>query len=458
MEGLYYQIEEEQVRINKLKKFLILLLIILLPYHHMVISVLLQDFGFLKFWKEAVIAILVAITFFEQIIGKKRVKFNLVEWLSVLFIVIMTVYTIISDNRYQAAYIARIYVMPVMLIFVVRRMNIDKEDIRKTMEAVIINTVILSVWGVFQAQILGDGFLINLGYQTQRVSHMIKLKNEFYMLGGNFMQRVTSTFAAPNTFGMYLAMVITFMTYLKKRLGINIKLYYISAGIFVATLILTFSRTSWICCVVALILFYIEYINWTKQMWIRIIKITIACGLIFVVADLVILRTGIVSGMYRLIFNTITGRDSSLIGHITSFGGSIVKVVKNPLGLGLGNNGPRAKVFMSKPNLVESSYSLMAYEVGIIGMAVYFAAYFVALRDNIRIFREDKSKFILSVRGVILIMLVGFLSLPFIQDFELTVFTYIYIALQYIDGVSGKGIKGKEDAGSITGRRIGNKA
>ena len=96
----------------------------------------------------------------------------------------------------------------------------------------------------------------------------------------------------------------------------------------------------------------------------------------------------------------------------------------------------------------------MAYEVGIIGMIIYFAGYFAALRDNVMKFRNDKDKFILSVRGIILIMLVGFLSLPFIQDFELTVFTYIYIALQYMDVKGGKGI---ENAGSITGRRSGNK-
>ena len=442
------------MQLNRIKKYLLLLLILLLPYHHLVISVLLKDLGFLKFWKELVIAVLVAITFFERLWKRKRPDFNIVEWLSVLFIAVMAVYTLISDNKYQAAYIARIYIMPVFLVFVVRRMEITKEDIRKTLYAVVVNTIILCVWGVFQAHVLEDDFLIGLGYQTQRVSHMIKLKNEFYMLGGDFMQRVTSTFAAPNTFGMYLAMVVTLMVYLKDDLRLNRKFYYVSAGICIATLILTFSRTSWICCAVALVVFYIEYINWTKEMWIKIVKFTLAGAAVFVVFDLLILRTGIVVGMYRLVFNTITGRDSSLIGHITSLGDSIVKIVENPLGLGLGNNGPRAKLFLKKPNLVESSYSLMAYEVGIIGMIIYFAGYFAALRDNVMKFRNDKDKFILSVRGIILIMLVGFLSLPFIQDFELTVFTYIYIALQYMDVKGGKGI---ENAGSITGRRSGNK-
>ena len=122
------------MQLNRIKKYLLLLLILLLPYHHLVISVLLKDLGFLKFWKELVIAVLVAITFFEQLWKRKRPDFNIVEWLSVLFIAVMAVYTLISDNKYQAAYIARIYIMPVFLVFVVRRMEITKEDIDDYLE------------------------------------------------------------------------------------------------------------------------------------------------------------------------------------------------------------------------------------------------------------------------------------------------------------------------------------
>lgn len=441
--------------VDKIKKTLLLLLFLLLPYHHFGISVLLRDFEFLKFWKELVIALLVAITFFEQIIRRKKIQINLFEIMAIVYICVVCIYIAISDNKYQAAYISRIYIMPVFLIFVVKRTAISRDDIRKAMYAIIVNTVVLCIWGVVQAHILGDQFLINLGYDTQRVSHMIKLKNEFYMLGGDFMQRVTSTFAAPNTFGMYLAMVISVMVYLRKELKIDMKIFCITIGIFVATLILTFSRTSWICCVVALLVYYFKYISWTKDTWIKIIKMCILGIIVFGIFDILILNTGIITGMFWLVFNTITGRDSSLIGHITSLGTSIVKIIKNPMGLGLGNNGPRAKLFLKKPNLVESSYSLMAYEVGVIGMIIYFSGYFIALKDNIEKFNEHKDRFILSIRGMLLIMLVGFLSLPFIQDFELTVFLYIYATLQYCV-VTDK--KGREDAGDITGRGIRNKA
>lgn len=429
---------------EKLKKILLMALILLLPYHHQIISVLLSDFKVLKFWKELVIFLLVLITFIQIVSGKKKLKITRFETALILFIAVVFIYVCISDSMYQALYISRVYFMPMFLVPVVKYMDITFRDVKNALCMVMASTLVLCVWGIIQAQFLGDGFLVDMGYRTQRVRHMLKLKNEFYILGGGFMQRVVSTFAAPNTFGMYLSIVITVVMYLFKPLKINRKFAYITLFISALTLILTFSRTSWIACVAALTMNFIMFVKWDRAVK-RKVALCVAGGFAaFILFDILILHSGIAMAGIRLIGNTVTGKDSSLIGHLSSWIESVVKVVKHPFGLGLGKNGPRAMLFIKKPNLTESSYFLMAYEVGILGAIVYYSSYIIAAVDSIRLYKKTENRNVIMILSVILIIGIGYLSLPFIQDFELLVFMYVIVSLQYnelvINRVEEKGI------------------
>ncbi|MDE6252693.1 MAG: O-antigen ligase family protein [Lachnospiraceae bacterium] len=416
---------------EKIKKILIMALILLLPYHHQIIYVVMSDFGILRFWKEIVIALLVVITFIQIVTGKKKINISLFEILLIVFMAAVFVYVCVSSSKYQAMYISRIYIMPMFLVPVIKYTDITKQDLKNAIYVVMANTIIICIWGIFQAQFLGDEFLVDLGYRTQRVNHMIKLKNEFYILGGGFMQRVASTFAAPNTCGMYLAIVISIVTFLNKDMQINKVYTYITLGISAVTLLLTFSRTSWIACLAALMVHFILFVKWDKKTWKKVIICGVSAAMLVVIADILIIRSGIVMAGFKLIFNTVTGRDSSLIGHFSSWGESVIRIFKHPLGLGLGNNGPRAMKFIKKPNLTESSYFLMAYEVGILGAALYFSSYIIATLDNIRLYKETNNKKVLVILSVLIIIYLCYLSLPFIQDFEILVLTYIIVSLQY---------------------------
>lgn len=424
---------------DKIKKFLLMLLVLLLPYHHQIISVVLSDFWFLRYWKEAVISILFLITCIQIGMGKKKLKISLYEKTLLLFMAVIFLFVCISDSKYQALYISRIYFMPMLLVPVVKYTDITKKDIRRAICMVMASTIILCIWGIIQAQVLGDSFLVSLGYRTQRVNHTLRLKNEFYILGGGFMQRVVSTFAAPNTCGMYLSIVLVIMVYLNKPMEINKYYTYISEGIITLTLLLTFSRTSWIACGAALLVHVALFVKWDKSKRKKVAIYTAGGALIVVVADLLILHTGVVMAAVKLLGNTITGKDTSLLGHLNSWVESIVKIFHHPLGFGLGNNGPRAMLFLKKPHLTESSYFLMAYETGILGAIIYFSSYLVAVWDNRKLCTKTGNKNMAMIFSVLLIMGLGYLSLPFVQDFELLVFMYLIVALQYnqwiIDGM-----------------------
>ena len=147
--------------------------------------------------------------------------------------------------------------------------------------------------------------------------------------------------------------------------------------------------------------------------------------------DKLLIHTSVVNAFTTLLYNTFTGKDSSFLGHWNSWLDSIENMFKHPLGLGLGKNGPRAKLFIDNPNLTESSYFLMEYEVGIIGAIVYFGGYVRVIMDNVKTYRETKRNEILVITAVVMVMLIGYLSLPFVQDFELLVMFYIVASLQY---------------------------
>lgn len=416
---------------EKLKKILIMVLLLMLPYHHQIIYILMSDFGVVRFWKEFVIIVLVFITFLQIITGKKKVTISLFEILLLAFMAVVFVYVCAGDSKYQALYISRTYFIPMFLVPVIKYTDITKNELKKALYIVMANTVVLCIWGIVQAQFLGDEFLVNLGYGTQRVRHMLKLKNEFYILGGGFMQRVASTFAAPNTFGMYLAIVIVIIMFMYKDMNINRVYVYITLFISTVTLVLTFSRTSWIACFAALMVHFYMFVKWDKKTWKKVILYTVSAGVLVIIADIFIIRSGIIMAGYKLIINTVTGQDSSLLGHFSSWCESVIRIFRHPLGLGLGNNGPRAMRFLKKPNLTESSYFLMAYEVGILGAAIYFSSYIIATLDNIRLYKKTGNKKVLAILSVLIIMYLGYLSLPFIQDFELLVLMYIIVALQY---------------------------
>lgn len=423
------------LKVLKWQKWLLALLIILLPYHTMGTYILKDNLPFIKFWKECIIGILFILFLVNIIQDYKKDKHiyrpNIFEIIVLAFILVEIFYICISHNIYQAAYIGRIYFMPLLLIPVVRCMEMTKGYLNKLLKLVMANTVLLSLWGLIQCQFLGDRFLMKLGYATTKKWGPLRLNDEFYLAKLGDFQRLVSTFAAPNTCGLYLAIVLIVILFLYKKLKINKGFAYVTIGITAVSLIVTFSRTSWIAVCIGLLVYSFSMIKWTKYKLLKVMKIASIILLVVVLLDGIFLSFNITMAIVHLLVSTINGNDSSMNGHINSYIISIKNIFMHPLGMGMGENGPRALVFMKKPNLTESAYFLMAYEVGIIGSILYFGSYIKVLFDNLREFKQKRNKGRLFISAVILVVLTGFLALPFVQDFEILVFVFIIMALQY---------------------------
>lgn len=423
------------MKVLKWQKWLLAILLLLLPYHTMLTYVIGDTIPVIRFWKEGIIGILF-ILFLIKIFQdyrqtKSLYKPNVFERILIVYIIIEFIYICISNNMYQAVYIGRIYFMPLLLVPVVRCMEFTENYFQKLLKLVMANTALLSLWGLIQCQFLGDGFLMKLGYPTTTKWGPLRLNDEFYIARlGNF-QRLVSTFAAPNTCGLYLAIVLLVTLFMYKKLNINKVFVSVTVGLMAAALIVTFSRTAWIATCAGLMIYSFNMIKWTKKKLLCVIKATGMILLAFIILDGIFLSFDISMAIIHLVVSTINGNDSSVNGHIDSLVASVENIFNYPLGMGMGENGPRALVFMKKPNLTESAYFLMTYEVGIIGSIVYFGSYVKVLYDNIREFRRRRNSRRLFISSVILIIMTGFISLPFVQDFEILVYVFVVMALQY---------------------------
>ncbi|MCI9286569.1 MAG: hypothetical protein HFJ57_01025 [Clostridia bacterium] len=421
--------------IEKVQLFLLKLFVIMLPYHYMLICILAKDVPILKYWKETIIILMFFLDALKNISGRKKYKIKTIDIINSIFLLILMFYVIISDNKYSALYIARVYFLPMLLIPIVANMNLNKSNIKNLFNIIVINSIILSIWGIFQCIALGDKFLINIGYNHYFNSDLgyERLHPAFYISGIIKFQRLTSTFVAPNTCAMYFSIIFTLILFLHKKIEMNKKMFYFSIGIISIAILLTFSRSTWIAWGIAILIYVINNIKFTKGNLKNIIITFFIIIAIVLLIDTLLLNNTIMNIGTHLILNTINFKDSSMIGHIDSLKESLELFSKNVYGLGLGKNGPRMinLIGEANANLTESSYFLILYDVGIIGFFIYFLSYIKVILDNKYIRKKTGINDLRVVSVVTLMFLISYLFLPYVQEFELLVMLYIIVGIQY---------------------------
>lgn len=435
MKNYYLEKIKPKISINNIQFFLLNLFIIILPYHYMVICVFGKNIPFIRGWKEVLIFGMLILDIIMHIKKKERYKLSKIDMISILFLFVLVIYILLSDNKYSALYMARVYFLPLLLVPIVSHIKIDKSQFKIMLHAIAINSIVLCVWGIIQSIFLGDKFLINIGYDHYFNVNLgyERLQPAFYISGIIRFQRLVSTFVAPNTCGMYLAIIFTLLLYFHKKAEMNKKLFYSSIGILSIAILLTFSRSTWLALALSVIIYIIKNIKFTKKTIKHIIIGFFVIILLILLIDALILKGTIFNIGTHLIYNTLSFKDSSMIGHIDSLKESVETFTKNVFGLGLGENGPRAMGLSEngKANLTESSYFLILYDVGIIGFIVYFSTYIVSIIEN----RKIRKKYNITEIGVVSVIigmfLIAYVFLPYVQEFELLAMLYLIIGIQF---------------------------
>lgn len=404
--------------INRIEIFLLKVFIIIIPLNYMIFNVLLKDISIIKTWKDCIILILLLIQLVKILKKREIYRPDIKDIFIIIFILLELIYLIISPNVKSAIYMFRVYTQPIIIYILVKNMKLDYKVIIALKNIILNEALVLSVYGVFQALFLGHNFLISIGYSIQQNG---LLDNSFYLSGLGGFQRVSSTFASPNLYGFYISMILILFLSDKNFNNLNGK-DRIKFVILISGCVLSFSRSSWLGLALTILFIFLKS-NYKVKLIKFFCGISIL-GVIFMVIFSNITDIDIFSNIYHLVSKTFSLTDTSVIGHIDSFDKSVNISLNNIMGLGFGLNGPKSKLFVGNPNLTESSYFLLMYDFGVIG----FFLYTTLLITNLFKSKSNSMSNIVS-KNMTIFVLTAFVFLPYIQDSEVIIFYFIFIAI-----------------------------
>ncbi|MBQ5320864.1 MAG: O-antigen ligase family protein [Oscillospiraceae bacterium] len=409
------------MNLRKIEIILLGILVVMLPCHYMLFAVLLKEFSFLKLWRD----ILVFAIFVIEIIRSKGLKKDNSLVIASIFLCFCVVYIFLAPNIFKAINITRVYLIPLIIFQAVKNLEFKEEELRGFLKAVMISVAVYCIYGIFQAYVLGPTFLIQIGYDSKDgvLSSSYFLSNYGNSLVGRDVQRVVSTFSAANICAFYLSSIfIVFLTF-REKLKVRRIVYNGFMFLVFITIFLTFSRSSWLAVAIAIIVFnFKSFWTFISSVW-KQLSVMIVFALIAL-----IFMPSLQNAIVHIFKSSFSGEDTSVISHQTTIQEAIKMIAKNPiLGLGLGENGPRALNYGAS-NLVESSFYLMIFEYGIFGAVLYFCNYLYVVIKSIT-HRKYSKEWALSAVCLIAFTMLAFLNIPYVQEIECTAIVFVFLGI-----------------------------
>lgn len=418
------------MKLTKERKILIEALITLQLINYMIGTIILKDFFLVKYLRDVIVVVLL----FE--IAREKRKNMQFETITICFLVFVfcELFGMIQGESFRTVLlVARRYAIPLAVLFIVSQIDFNGEE-RGLLVYIFYLIVALSIFGVFQAQVLGDGFLRNLGYPVEYSYGYGRdmLYNSFYF-GGFGIQRVVATLSSSNICA--LALGASLLYFLVWSPVFNVKYKTIWMVCIAVAFLLTFSRSNILFFVIAAVLIW-KYIPYKKY-----ILAGIGCAAVIVLIWGIIQgQDGIIYKLWLWIQSTLNMTEDSAAGRSGIWQTALAQVLKSPLGIGFGHVGAIGYesdlVF-----LAENSYLTLALDTGWIGVISYVAALVmivVKLFKNAVLYGKagnEKGKRICVAGYAVLIYLMGVMLFSnHIQDMEAVTLVYMYvgIALSYV--------------------------
>ena len=122
------------------------------------------------------------------------------------------------------------------------------------------------------------------------------------------------------------------------------------------------------------------------------------------------------------IINSITFTNASSVGHLIEWANGLESMIKNPLGIGLGNAG-RVSGFSGYNVGGENQFIIIGVQTGIVTAGIYIAMYMMVMRKALQLFKTQTGK-IRRLALFIFLVKVGMLIPLFTSEAE----SYIYIS------------------------------
>lgn len=432
---------------SKIEKVMLYFVPIGIALQYMVFSIILHDNPAVKYWKELIVILYILLLIpkmfkFQKehisILDAKVSSWSLFYFLFLISLVISTV--LFTQSLSAAFFVIRRYILPILIFIIARNLSIDRNDVFTFFSFIFKLFSLVCVWGIFQAYVLGDQFLINLGYP---VKYAGRLKDSFYFGGFGSLQRVVSTFSNTNVFGATLGLILVVV--LINREAIKVKHYNILLGIYCITLLLTFSRSNWLSVGVIAILVMTKKKGILFKTSLMFIGVMISLILVNAVFNM-----NLFDILFQYIESTVTLEDDSAAGRKGIWLEALTYFVNNPFGLGLGRVGTVSEVVSAEHNRImgESSYLAVLLDTGIQGFIGYYGMLISIMLGFYNRIKKSGSLFYKNINftGVCLTiyLLIMFIFSNHIYDMEITVFYFLFTGL-----LSNKNMYKRENYGFI---------
>lgn len=402
-----------KIKRSEFEFVLFMLLIAIMPLHYLLFSLILDNISILSLWRDGIIIILTISTLSR----KGGVKSDLYTRL-IIVIIVMIAFFITVNLSTNTANLARTYIIPILIYFYTSEVILSNKHLNLIFKTLLFVGAMESIYGLFQAFVLGSQFLLNLGYSgiNGRLA-----SSSFYISGFWTRQRVVGTFVSPNNCGCFLAIVIILSWTMRDRVLISSRLFYILIACNLAGLVGTFSRSAWLGTFLGIVL-----LNRWKKIKIKpsaVIYFLLGV-LLFLLIDNRFLDGKVIEMFTTHVFNTLQGESSSR-AHFRHFFEPIINVLEHPFGLGFGTNGSFAISYLpiDDVHLVESSIYLMMYEVGLFGAFIFFLPYIL------RIFRYNTNPISRCSAKISLCLMCVYMFLPSIQAYEQPFYFWMILGL-----------------------------
>ena len=203
--------------------------------------------------------------------------------------------------------------------------------------------------------------------------------------------RLSSTLRGPNPLGAYAIVVLSIVAayvvrrqhmFSQKSKEVALWALAIAGGV---ALWVSYSRSALVAGVMAVALVLIVKYGSSRRKQLVIgsaVLLVIACVGLFATRDSSFVQNVILHD------NPTTGAaTNSNSGHVVSIQDGITRVIKEPLGAGVGSTGS-ASLLGDEPLIIENQYLMIAHEVGIIGL-VFFMTIYVTFLHRIWQQRSD---------------------------------------------------------------------
>jgi len=195
--------------ISKLKYRVLCFAIVFMPFHYYVCELFIKNTSIDNLLRDFLIFLLLMMSISNGVFKTNRTGIYVA-----IFIGILTLYAILSFllNRYPGTLnIYRTYLLPMLIYYPASTIKLNSLELTKIHKILSYETILIAAYGLFQAFVLGDDFLLEIGY-SGTAGHLSS--TSFYINGFYGYQRVTGVFVSPNICGVILGMaLVTFLLY-----------------------------------------------------------------------------------------------------------------------------------------------------------------------------------------------------------------------------------------------------